>query len=328
MERLRSIIILFSLSLLVMSFLPGCSEKKDSADIIQNDKSVTTENVVIALLPKSNVFEQKKRYKLLGDYLSRVIGRNVKMKLLDSYDAVYDEMLNNKVDAAIFGSLSYVVMDSKIPLVPLARPSLKDGRSTYRGLIIVSRDSSITDDVSTWKGKRIALVNKSTTAGYIFPKWYLYKSGIRNFEGYFKKVFYAGSHDSAVLSVFSDEADIGCASDDVFYDLIKKNQLINEKLKIIASSSGVPLNVFGIRQSADPELRKQLKDALLGMDKTHEGQAALSSLEADRFIETKKSEFDPVIKMLEAIGMKPGDFTLDAIGQTGITRDPQSGAPQ
>jgi phosphonate transport system substrate-binding protein len=269
----------------------------------------------IALLPEQNVFEQKRRYKLLAEYLSRSLGMNVKTKLLDSYDAIYNEMVNKRVDGAVFGSLSYVVMNSKIPLDPIARPLQKDGTSTYKGLIFTLRNRGITGDVRTWRGKRIALVNKFTTAGYIFPRWYLYKRGVKDFGSYFSKIVYTGSHDAAVLSVFQNEADIGCASDRIFNEVIKKNPLMHEKLIVIANSAPVPSNTFGIRESVGSGVAERLKDVFLNMDKTPGGRDALSMLGAARFIETRESEFEPISEMLNPLGLKPEDLALEFIGR-------------
>jgi phosphonate transport system substrate-binding protein len=304
----------------VLSFA-ACSEKKDVEKPI-NANHISTDSFVIALLPAQNVFEQKKRYQPLADYLSRSLKMNVKTKLLDSYDAVYNEMLQNKVDAVFFGSLGYVVMNSKIDIEPIARPFKKDGTSTYRGLIFALKDKGVTDDVRTWKHKRIALVHKSTTAGYIFPKYYLFKKGVLRFEDYFSKVIYTGSHDASVFSVLTGDTDIGCASDQIFDRLAGANPLIKEKLIILASSAPVPANILGVAKDTEKLLKERLREALMNMEKTPEGKEVLSTLGAVSFIETKKSEFEPLFEMLNTLGLEPESFALEAIGKTKDTEHP------
>jgi phosphonate transport system substrate-binding protein len=301
--------------LIVVLSLTACSEKKDVEKPAGQANHISTDSFVIALLPEQNVFEQKKRYKPLADYLSRSLGIPVKTKLLDSYDAIYNEMLQKKVNAAFFGSLSYVVMSSKIDIEMLARPYLVNGISTYQGVIFALRDKGITEDVKSWRGKRIALVNKSTTAGYIFPKYYLLNKGIKNFEAHFSRVIYTGSHDASILSVFTGGADIGCASDLIFNKLTRENPAMRQRLIVLANSAQVPANVLGIRKETDSALKERLKDALMNMEKTSEGRYALSNLGAVRFIATKRSEFDPILEMLNALGMKPETFALEAIGR-------------
>lgn len=315
MFRIEKTKVLLCILLLAALCLASCSEKKHDEKPAVDTNHISTDSFVIALLPEQNVFEQKKRYKPLADYLSSSLGVPVRTKLLDSYDAVYNEMLEKKIDAAFFGSLSYVVMTSKIDIELLARPYLVNDISTYRGVIFALRDKGITEDVKSWRGKRIALVNKSTTAGYIFPKYYLLNKGVENFEAHFSSVIYTGSHDASILSVFTGGADIGCASDLIFNKLTGENPAMRERLIVLAKSAPVPANVLGTRKGTDNALKERLKETLMNMEKTPEGRDALSHFGAVRFIATKRSEFEPIFEMLNALGLKPEIFALEAIGR-------------
>ena len=307
--------IVFFLLFVAAFSLASCSEKKVEGKAKGRQADVSTETFVIALLPAQNVFKQKQRYKPLADYLSKSLNMNVKTKLLDSYGAIYNELVNNEVDAAFFGSLGYVAMDSRIDIEPVARALNADGRSTYRGLIFALKERGITDDFRTWRKKRIALVHKSTTAGYIFPKYFLHKKGVKDFAEYFSKVIYTGSHDASILSVLTGDADIGCASDLIFDRLAAENPLIAEKLIVLARSAEVPANIFGVKKGTDEELKERLRTAFMNMENTPEGKVVLSNLGASRFIETKESEFGPIFEMLEALGLAPETFALDSIGR-------------
>jgi phosphonate transport system substrate-binding protein len=304
---------LFVLCLAVLLLFACTENEKQESTNAFSGKNVPAPSFVIALLPQRNVFLQKKHYNVLADYLSKSIDMNVKTKLFDSYNEIYEEMLEGKVDAAFLGGLSYVVINSKISLEPIARPYLKNGTSTYKGVIFTMKDRGISGEVTTWKDKRIALVNKSSNSGYIFPRWYLYHNGVKDIESYFKSIIYSGSGDSSVTTVFQGEADIGCASDRIFNEVVGKNPLMREKLIIIASSPPLPYNTFSMRKSADHTLKARLKEALLHMDKTPGGRNVLSMLNAIQFIETKGSEYRPLSGMLNDLGLKPGDFALEFI---------------
>ena len=304
-----------------MPVLQGCSEKKDAAYIIQNRKSVSKESVVIALLAGKNVFIQKRQYNALAGYLSKSTGLDVKIKIYEGYDDIYNEMLEGKVDAVFFGGLSYVVINSKVPLEPIARPNLKDGTSTYRGVIFTTKDSGINGDVKTWKNKRIALVNKYSYSGYVFPLWDLHESGVKDLKGYFRSVIYSGSMDSSITAVFQGQVDIGCASDRIFNELTEKDFLMREKLAVIASSPPLPYNTFVMKKNADHTLKEKMKAGLLDMDKTPDGREALSMIGATGFIETKESEYSPLYGMLNTLGLKPGDFILEFIEMLHLTPD-------
>ncbi len=268
---------------------------------------------VIALLPEENVFLQKRRYRPLTEYLSKRLGMDVKTRLLDSYSAVYAQMLDRNADAAFFGALSYIAMDSRLPLDTIARPFRENGGSRHRGVIFVLKGRGITEDIATWRGKRVALVDRSTAAGYIYPVWYLRTRGIGNLNGFFRKVVYAGSNDAAIEEVVNGNADIGCASSDIFSDFIRRTPSARNKLIVLARSSPLPSDVIGVREDMAPLLAGKLRDALIEMDKTEEGRTALAKLGAERFIATSEAGYTPLLEMLKTLHIKPGDIALASI---------------
>ncbi|MBZ0157508.1 MAG: phosphate/phosphite/phosphonate ABC transporter substrate-binding protein [Alphaproteobacteria bacterium] len=292
--------LLFVVLLLLVSCggTPAGLEKKGT-----EPKKIREGTFTIALLPEQNVFEQKKKYKPLIEYLSRVLDTNVKIKLLDSYGSIYDEITSRRIDGAFFGSFNYILTKAKADIEPIARPVERDGSSSYRGIIFTRKDSPVSKDVHSWKGKRIALVHEVTTAGYVFPRWYLKQRGIDGFEGHFGRILFTGSHDAAILSVYKGQADLGAAKDLVFERLLAANPAIKGDLTVIAESIEVPSNSLCVRGDIPPAFRSKLKAILLSLHMTSEGQKVLQSLEAVRFRETTDSEFAPLREMVREMGI-------------------------
>lgn len=303
---IKNILFLTFLTIAMLTF-SSCSKKKEPV-ALTNDINASQKTFTVALVPEQNVFLQKSMYRPLAEYMSKLSGMNVKTKLLDSYEAIYQEMLEDRVDAGCFGSLSYVVMDSKISLDPIGRMSFLKTGMHYKGIIFARKNAGVSADIRSWKGKRIALVDKHDTAGYLFPKWYLHKNGINDFEHYFKKVIYAGSHDAAVMAVMRGDADIGCSNDWIFNRLLEQDLPVRENMIMLAISEPVPSNTFFVKKGLDTILKQHLKDALLSMDKTPEGREVLTKLGADRFVESTKTEYGPVYDMLNDLGIKPSAF--------------------
>ncbi|WP_333656146.1 hypothetical protein [Dissulfurispira sp.] len=71
----------------------SCTGTTPETDTVRPQK-IREKTITIAILPEQNVFEQKKRYKPLAEYLSNALDVNVKIKLLDSYGFIYDEIKN------------------------------------------------------------------------------------------------------------------------------------------------------------------------------------------------------------------------------------------
>lgn len=260
--------------------------------------------LVFGLLPERNVFEQKKRYQPLQDYLAQQLGLTVYFKLLDNYQIIFSEILENRVDGAFFGSMNGSIAQLKGGVEILARPVDLQGVSTYSGYIFAKQGSGITADPKSWKGKRIALVNKATTAGYLYPLAQLRKAGIKDDpERHFSQVTYTGSHDAAILAVFRDEADVGACKNTVFEEYVRAHPEVHASLIVLSESSQVPSNGLGVRVKFPSEEKQKIRATLLKMHEDLDGQRALRQFQAQRFVETSMQDYQPVFDMAREAGL-------------------------
>jgi len=260
--------------------------------------------ITIALVPERNVFEQKKRYQPLQHYLTAALGRPVAFKLLDNYQLIFSEILERRVEGGFFGSMNGAIAQLKGGVEILARPVDLQGVSTYSGVLFTRAGSGVTRDPKTWRGRRIALVNKATTAGYLYPISLLRLSGYRgNLEAYFRQMPFTGSHDAAILTVYNGEADFGACKNTVYDEYTRLHPEIQRALTVLAESAAVPSNGLGVRPDLDPGLKSKLREALLAMHTREDGQRALRQFGAQRFIETDTRDYEPVFAMAREAGI-------------------------
>jgi phosphonate transport system substrate-binding protein len=206
------------------------------------------------------------------------------------------------MDGAFFGSFTGALAIEKLGVIPLARPVNLDGTSSYRGYLFARRDSKIRD-VNGMKGKRMAFVEKATTAGYLFPLAYLKEQGIKDTDHFFSSSYFAGSHDAAIHAVLEGQADVGAAKHSI-YDRVKADDSrVARDLIILAESPWVPSNGLCVRKGLDEGLKQKLKQALLGLDKDSEGAAVLQQFGALRFIDTNVSDYLPVFELAKKAGI-------------------------
>jgi len=258
--------------------------------------------ILIGLIPEMNIFKQKQRFKLLGEYLSRKTGVPVEFTILSRYGNIIDSFSKEHMDAAFFGSFTGALAIQKLGVVPLARPVNLDGSSTYHGFLFVRRDSGIRT-VKDMKGKKMAFVDKATTAGYLFPLAWLREQGITNSKGFFSETFFTGSHDAAIRSLLDKKADIGAAKHSVYDRVRKEEPRVDEELVILAESPKVPSNGLCVRKDLPADLQKELKDALLNLHRDPEAADALKSFGALKFIETTARDYAPVFDMARKAGI-------------------------
>ena len=290
---------------LVAALLAGCGrEPAPEKPAAETSPAATGPAVTIALLPERNVFEQKKRYQPLQEYLTASIGRPVTFKLLDNYQMIFAEILDHRIEGAFFGSMNGAIAQLKGGVEILARPVDLSGVSTYSGLIFTKAAGGVSKNPKSWRGKSIALVNKVTTAGYLYPLSLLRLSGYTGEpEAFFKQTIFTGSHDAAILAVFNGESDFGACKNTVYEEYTKLHPEFQRNLTVLVTSAQVPSNGLGVRPDLDPELRRRLREALIAMNTREDGQRALRQFQAQRFVATSATDYEPVFTMARQGGL-------------------------
>jgi phosphonate transport system substrate-binding protein len=270
--------------------------------LIPGAASAAQQRILIGLIPEMNIFKQKQRFKLLGEYLSQKTGVPVTFTILSRYGNIIESFSSEKMDGAFFGSFTGALAIKKLGVVPLARPVNLDRTSRYQGYIFVRKDSGIRT-AADMKGKRMAFVEKATTAGYVFPLAWLRENGITALDGFFRETFFTGSHDAAIAAVLERKAEIGAAKHSVYDRVRREDPRVDAELLIIARSPWVPSNGLCVRKDLDPGLRERLRDALLSLEPHPGGKAILEQLGYLRFIETTEEDYLPVFDLAGKAGI-------------------------
>jgi len=288
---MRHVLRLFILTVFLSVFIPSL-----------HTAQAAQQKILIGILPEMNVFKQKQRFKLLGEYLSKKTGVPVEFTILSRYGNIIDRFTIEKMDGAFFGSFTGALAIRRLGVVPLVRPVNLDGTSTYHGYLFARKDSGI-KNARDMKNRRMAYVDKATTAGYIFPLAWLKDNGVADTTHFFKETFFAGSHDAAIHAVLHRKADVGAAKHSIYDREAKRDPQVNNELVILAESAKVPSNGLCVRKNLPEPIKIQLKSVLLGLHKDPDGKAVLQQFGALQFIETTASDYQPVLDMTAKIGI-------------------------
>jgi len=284
--------------LLLFSFTNSCSNQQETPS--ENSAQSPHKKFYIGLIPEQDLFSQKERYGALASYISKKSGLDVELKILSRYGNIIDNFLSDKLDGAFFGSFTGALAIKKLGVDPLARPLWLDGKSTYYGLIIVRKDSAITNALDM-KGKRFAFVDKATTAGWLLPLSYFKENNIEDYREWFSETYFAGTHEDVIYDVLNGKVDIGAAKNTVFERLAQKDSKLLDELQILAKSPEVPANALAVKKGLDSSLKIKLKNILLQMDQDKWGRKILAEFGAHKFIETTVKNYNPVFSYAEKI---------------------------
>ena len=265
-------------------------------------------SLVVGLLPEMNVFEQVDRFRLLAELLSERIGMRVELSMLSRYGNIVERIAGKEVDAAFLGSFTGALASAQLGMEPVARPINLDGSSTYWGYVFVRRDSGI-ERVDQMRGLRLAVVEKATTAGYIFPVAHFRSHGVENLDSFFGEVQFWGSHDASINAVLDGRADVGAAKNTIWEHLANEDPRVTSDLRILATSPKVPSNALFISPDVDPSIRAIVLSTLLTLDEEPAGARVLDRLRARGFVPTDIESYQPVFELARAAGIDPASYT-------------------
>ncbi len=159
------------------------------------------------------------------------------------------------------------------------------GSLIYRSAILVREDGPL-HELAELRGQRAAWVDRSSAAGYLFPRLELLRDG-RTAEQLFASEQFLGSTTRAAAAVAAGEADIcACfvtegAVHDQFHaieDLHRALGPVADQLRMIHLTGPIPPDGLVAPAQASATQREKLTRALLNLHELPRGQAALREL--------------------------------------------------
>ena len=259
----------------------------------------TTHNSAInlGLIPEREIFDQRRRYRALADYLSDELGRPVILVTSNTYHGALKDMTEGRIDAAFMGSLVATLAMDQLQAHVLVKPEDSNGDTMYHGVIFVRDDSPISR-VDELAGRSIAMV-RTTTAGHLFPIYTLVELDLFA-QPNPVRVRWDGTHDRVIQDVFDGEVDAGAAKNlriDAF-----EQEHPGYRFRRLAAGEAVPNNALIVRPDMDSGLVAQIEKVLLAMHESEAGKQALDVFGAARFVPCVPEEYRPIYAMTERLG--------------------------
>jgi phosphonate transport system substrate-binding protein len=156
----------------------------------------------------------------------------------------------------------------------------KGGLADYYSVIFTRSDSAI-KRVEDLKGKTIVFEDAGSTSGYLLPKLFLQKRGLKLTEkGRFSPdsvatevgYVFARSQEKLVAAVLGKQAAAGAFSNDDLSALDEKKKL---DIGVLAQTDRLPRHLLSVRGDLAPALVDRLESILLAMHDDAEGQKIL-----------------------------------------------------
>jgi phosphonate transport system substrate-binding protein len=255
----------------------------------------------ISAIPDEAPTELQRKFKPLGEYLSKETGMKVEFTPVTDYAAVVEALATKKIDMAWLGGFTYV--QTKIRTSGTANPIIQRVEDEkFTSVFIVPADSSL-KSLSELKGKTIAFGSPSSTSGHLMPRYFLMQAGI-NPDKDFKNIAFSGAHDATVAFVASGKADVGALNASVWVKLNEAKNPNALKSKVLSMTPPYFDYNWTVRGDLDPVTVKKITEAFLKLDANNPNHKEIMDLQrASKYVTTKSSNYDDIEKAARSAGL-------------------------
>lgn len=286
MTRVKKLLSTITLTVLLAAPLPSMPQ---------------THTLRVSAIPDEAPTELQRKFKPLGEYLTRETGMAVAFTPVTDYAAVVEGLANNKIDLAWLGGFTFVQAKLRTQggAVPVAQ-RLED--QSFTSKFIVPADSTA-KALADLKGKTFAFGSPSSTSGHLMPRHFLMQAGIDPDKD-FKAVAFSGAHDATVAFVASGRAEAGVLNASVMDKLLESGNPNAAKVRVLSITPPYFDYNWTVRPGLDAALVDKLRNAFLKLDPANpEHQQILALQRATRFIATQASNYDGIEAAAKAAGL-------------------------
>ncbi|MGY2978764.1 phosphonate transport system substrate-binding protein [Thermostichus sp. OS-CIW-31] len=290
--RRRKILFLAAFLMGISSWVPGLAQKQN-----------WPKELVIAEVPVESAADYEARYAPFLDYLKQKLGIPVRLFVAGDYTAVMVSQAQGQTHVAFYGPGSYVdaIEKANAPIEAFVKEdSLRSG-TVYHSLILSKKGSGI-KTLEDAKGKDFAFVDPESTSGFKVPMAYFCLEAKIKPKEYFKRVAFAGTHESVILGIAQGTIPVGVTWDTGISIATNKGQIKGiEDFEVIWRSDPIPSSPWAYRKDLPEDLKEALRTVYLEYENTPEGQKWLEARGLKGFEPASDADYDPFRKVNDAL---------------------------
>lgn len=222
--------------------------------------------------------------------LEAATGRPIALAQRRTYQEVTGLLLQGSIDAAWLCGYPYLQQEDALAL--LGVPVWRD-RPLYRSYLIVGRDDEAAG-LTDLQGSTHAFSDPDSNSGYLVTASDLARRDATP-ESFFARTLFTYGHRNVVRAVASGLVRSGSVDGYVWEALAVSEPGLTDGTRVVARSEWLGFPPFCARsdRAGDADVRA-FRDALLDLDRTPGGRAALSLLQLDRIVPGAPGLFDGI----------------------------------
>lgn len=230
----------------------------------QNDGSAA-KPLRVVLVPADGGTEDgtKKDFQPIFTAIEQATGLKFDLTVGQSYGSVVEAMCGGAADIAWYGPASYLQARAR-GCAELLALAVRGGESVYYSGIFAHADSGVTD-VSSLKGRKVALGDVNSTSSFAVPVAMMMTAGVSP-TGDLGSINLAGSHANVLLALAEGLVDAGGASFDSFEKAVNAGSIDPAKVRVVAKSAPIPYPPMAIHPAVNADIKASLRDAFNRVD--------------------------------------------------------------
>lgn len=259
--------------------------------------------ITYAYLPQYSHKVSYQRHSRLIEYLSNRTGLTIRQVFPDTFEEHRRMVESGEIDISFSNPMTYIrIADSGArAFARIVEPS---GSPTFRGQIIVRRDSRTIHKIQDCIGKSWIAVDPLSAGGYLFALGLFLDNGITPSD--FKEISFApgpgGKQEKVVLAVYAGKYDIGSIREGTL-DVVK-DKINTDRIKIIAKTRPYPGWVYAARRGLDPEVVRKIQQAMFEMSMDNLRQSEILRRAGMRgIIPAQDNDYDPIRKLIKELDL-------------------------
>lgn len=258
------------------------------------------QELVMGFVPSRDVSQIQLSADRIARHISEQTGYRIKAITVQSYAAIVVGMSNKTIDVAFLGPLDYIVGHVKNGAYPITA-SVRNGKKGYSGIVIVRKDSGITN-LKDLKGKTVALGDPLSASSNLYPKSAMIKDGIDPMRDV--RAMTLSSANAIVLSVAQGKVDAGA----VYMDARKNPEVaarfpkIMDETRVIHLTETIPADPQIVRKDLNLDQVQTLKKAFLALSSDSDGKKWLKELFGiDQLAVADDAEYDGLRRVVREV---------------------------
>ncbi len=253
--------------------------------------AATAESLRLSMFPSYGAEETQSRLAPLAALLSSKLGVTVEPHIVTDFSVYEKKLETDAIDISYANPYVYVKYAQQQEAMGLMSKGGETGH-LFRGVVITRSDSPI-KDLSGLRDKKMSIMGRSSSYGYLSQKLSLLDAGINPEREMKLDVAVDNKLENVIFAVYLQEADAGCVSEIGLHQVDKF--VPAAMIKVLATTAPLPGWVLSARRSLAPELREKLQQAILSLPA---GDPVLKAMQISTFRRPGVQDFDGLNRVM------------------------------